>query len=601
MDWNIYVSTTWLAWKRLKYGQDNLVISDMQEKPLSSLVTLPRVLAVLALIFLLGVILAVRAPGLNQFVTPDEAAWVGRSASFYYALAHRNYADTFQHSHPGVTATWAGTLAYRWRYPALAWEATPRILKNWMKVEPFLRDQGQEPLEILAIARLFMVIGTAIALGLAFLCVWRLLGLLPSFLGFLLIALDPFHVGLTRLLHLDGLMASLLLLVLLSFLCFLLRGKNILYLILATAATGLAFLTKSPSLVLVPFLVVLFLDEIWRLWKSKKPLRFSGVWKIAWPFLFWGIGSAVVFIAFWPAMWVDPLGTLQKMFDVTFSYAVEGHSSAIFFNGKVIDGDPGWYFYPVNYLWRTTPAVLGGLVLCLLAYFKRWRPLDDDGSRRVVIYLALFAVLFAIQMSFGAKKFDRYLIPSFLPLDLLAGVGWACLAGWGWQRAASSPVVRYALIAGLFLVIGLQAFLVVRSHPYYINYFNPIMGGSTHAPQVMMIGWGEGLDQAARYLNTFPDAEKTRVMSYYPDGSFSYFFDGKTLPLPARWDDAGLDQLSGVDFVVLYFHQWQRQVPDARLLAYFDQFDPEFVARIDGLDYARVYNLRNQALDLQIP
>jgi hypothetical protein len=117
------------------------------------------------------------------------------------------------------------------------------------------------------------------------------------------------------------------------------------------------------------------------------------------------------------------------------------------------------------------------------------------------------------------------------------------------------------------------------------------MGGNARAPQVMIIGWGEGLDQAARYLNQLPDAEDMRVMSYYPDGSFSYFFDGKTLALPDQWEDSGSDQLSGIDYAVLYAHQWQRQVPDANLLAYFDQLIPEHVVKIDGLEYAKIYNL----------
>jgi 4-amino-4-deoxy-L-arabinose transferase-like glycosyltransferase len=435
-----------------------------------------------------------------------------------------------------------------------------------------------------------MVIGTATALGLAFLCAWRLLGLLPAFLGFLFIALDPFHIGLTRLLHLDGLMASLVLLSSLAILCFLLRGRNIIYLLLATGAAGFAFLTKSPSLVLMPFFGILFLDEIWRLWKRKKTMQISEVWRIAWPFLVWGIGSAVIFVVFWPAMWVDPLGTLQKMFDVTLSYAIEGHSSDVFFNGRVIDGDPGWIFYPVNYLWRTTPAVLAGLVVCLLAYVKRWQPFEDEVSRRFVVYLALFSVLFAVQMSFGAKKFDRYVIPSFLPLDLLAGVGWACLVGWLW-RETSSKVLRIAVLTGFIIVVGSQAFLAIRSYPYYINYYNPLMGGSSKAPQVMMIGWGEGLDQAARYLNQLANTEHMRVMSYYPDGSFSYFFDGQTVELPEQWEGIGSDLLSEIDYVVLYGHQWQRQVPYSELLAYFDQMNPEYVVRIDGLEYAKIYDL----------
>jgi hypothetical protein len=43
--------------------------------------------------------------------------------------------------------------------------------------------------------------------------------------------------------------------------------------------------------------------------------------------------------------------------------------------------------------------------------------------------------------------------------------------------------------------------------PYYLSYYNPLMGGPRKAPQVMQIGWGEGLDQAGRYLDRNPSPE----------------------------------------------------------------------------------------------
>ena len=106
-----------------------------------------------------------------------------------------------------------------------------------------------------------------------------------------------------------------------------------------------------------------------------------------------------------------------------------------------------------------------------------------------------------------------------------------------------------------------------------------------------MIGWGEGLDQAARYLNTKLNAEDLRVMTHYPDGSVSYFFDGKTRDLPDVWEGPDADQMDGIDYLILYVHQWQRQIPDPAMVDYFSTKIPEFVVKIDGLEYARVYNL----------
>jgi hypothetical protein len=177
----------------------------------------------------LAVLFAVWLPrglALDRFATPDEAAWVGRSASFYHALLNRNFAGTFQHSHPGVTAAWAGAVAFRLHFPGLSSQADERTVKNWERVEPFLRERGYQPVDFLATARAFMVLGTTAALGAAWLYARRLLGQWPAMAGLLLIAFDPFHTGLTRLLHLDGLAGSLMLAACLAFLAFVYRGRR---------------------------------------------------------------------------------------------------------------------------------------------------------------------------------------------------------------------------------------------------------------------------------------------------------------------------------------------------------------------------------------
>lgn len=63
-------------------------------------------------------------------------------------------------------------------------------------------------LEVLREGRLIMVIAHVLILMTSYLYARRLLGTFPALLGFLLIAFDPFHLGLTRLLHLDGLMTT---------------------------------------------------------------------------------------------------------------------------------------------------------------------------------------------------------------------------------------------------------------------------------------------------------------------------------------------------------------------------------------------------------
>lgn len=543
---------------------------------------------------LLGILLVTivlpRVFALDRFVTPDEPAWLGRSVGFYAALVQRDFQNTFQHGHPGVTITWAGTAALLLKYRAVAWEAGPAVLKNWKNLEDFLKQKGLQALEILKTARLLMVLGNTLVLGLAFICSIDLIGIWPSFIGFILIALDPFYIGLSRLLHLDALMTSFMLLASLAYMNYLWCGRRFIYLFLAILAAALSWLTKSPAIFLIPFFVLLTLFELMRTWRERGHPRLKEIWNIIRPVGIWLIGSVLVFVIIWPSMWVDPIGTLSGVFNQAVDYAAEGHASVIFFNGRIIEGDPGWLFYPLTYLWRTTPSVLVGLGLLGIAVATRRKSFNRLSNYRASFFLLTFAILFTLMMNTGAKKFDRYILPTHAALDILAGLGFVVLSDWLREKRLGRGL-RWGFVFLPLVFIGWQGLLAVQTYPYYLSYYNPLMGGSKKATQVMMIGWGEGLDQAGRYLSSIPGSEELRVMSPYPDGSFSYFFNGEALPPPEKWEGIDSESLIDVDYLVIYIHQWQRQQPDPALLSYFAGQTPEYIVRINHLEYAQVYKL----------
>jgi 4-amino-4-deoxy-L-arabinose transferase-like glycosyltransferase len=232
--------------------------------------------------------------------------------------------------------------------------------------------------------------------------------------------------------------------------------------------------------------------------------------------------------------------------------------------------------------------VLAGLVLAALALARPRGGPDGELRRRVAAVLLLFAVLFAVGMTFGAKKFDRYLLPVYPPLDLVAAMGWVAAArrleGLGLGRAGPAALGGIA-IAG-------QLAVAVPAFPYYFSYYNPLLGGPARAPEVMMVGWGEGLDQAARYLNAQPAPERLRAAAWVWNGTFSYFFKGESLTNRFAPDSASLRQWRDTDYCVLYINQRQRGRLPPELLEYVDKLDPVMTVRIQGLEYARVYDLR---------
>jgi hypothetical protein len=190
-------------------------------------------------------------------------------------------------------------------------------------------------------------------------------------------------------------------------------------------------------------------------------------------------------------------------------------------------------------------------------------------------------------MTIAGKKFDRYLLPALPPLILIAGWGWAQLpARLKWLQL---PQWRATML--LIAVAALQLASALPTFPHYLSYYNPLMGGAGRAPEVMMIGWGEGLDQAADYLNRQPDVQPGDAAAWY-SVSFNLLSSAAAddIPIELHLPQAELDALLAKKYLVIYIHQWQRGTPQ-NLLDALANLDPEYSVNINGIEYVRVYHL----------
>ncbi len=554
-----------------------------------------KLIRLIAFVLIVIALAVPRGLALDRFATPDEPLWLMRSANFLEALVQGNFADTYQKVHPGVTTMWAGALGYLLKFPAYVKYGPGQLTKPNHLYQYLEKVNGPEPLELLVAGRVNMVIGIVLALSLAYLSARKLLGFWPATIGFILIAFDPFSIALSRLLHTDGLMSVLLSLSLLAFFNYLYKGRRTIDLLLSAVAAGLAWLTKSPALFLIPFFVLL---EIWglaRQWRSQRMLTGLDLWLAARSLLLWaGLGLVVSWLL-WPALWVNPIESIRGILTGASEYAAVGHVDPLFYNGQVYPAIiPDWSFYPVNYLWRATPLTLVGLLLSALV-LGSGRIIDLEANQaRTIKLLVLFGFLFAVFISFSGKKFDRYLLPAFMPLDLVAGMGWWAFAGallkWFGQGSRFHLAGTFAAWALLALVCLVQLAGTIQTYPYYLDYYDPLLGGPSKAGEVMMLGWGEGLDQAAEFLNETGDAKQLKAISWYGDGPFSFFFVGTTVDrnLPNE-----VSELPTADFLVLYVNEWQRKLPSREFLDYFARQEPVHVVAINHIEYARIYRLGN--------
>jgi len=304
--------------------------------------------------------------------------------------------------------------------------------------------------------------------------------------------------------------------------------------------------------------------------------------------------AASVFVLLWPAMWVNPLGVLLEIFASAGGYAAEGHSSPVFFNGQVfpdgISGPRFFYFYPLTYLWRTTPVTLLGLLAAAWAFFSKQELFSRPGVRRTLFGLLIAALVFYLGMNLGSKKFDRYLLPVYAPFNIIAALGWTAAALWLKERLPAF-YARFVPGALLVLVVFFQAWSSLSIFPYSLAYYNPLLGGSRIAPRVMQVGWGEGLDQAAIYLNQKEGAQNLDVFTWYQNGPFSFFFEGNSRKISdGDFTSSDWQTLAGSDYLVIYIHQWQRDLP-AELLEHIKSWQPEHTVWINNLEYVKIYKV----------
>ena len=534
------------------------------------------------LVVVLSLSLGLRLVGLNRFIVPDEVRWTCRSINFQQALSRGDWKNTFRTGHPGVITTWLGSLFINdddTRIRTMCEDTLDGRKVVWAGETLEDRTHLMQQLgQLLFDARVGVALFTwTCVVGIYFLT-RHLWGAKVALLSLILISLDPFFLALSRFIHVDAVLAGLMTISVLGLIASTREASSehvrVALLVLSGIATGLAILQKSPAMFLGPFAVLVLGLDVLRKGFSRKL-----IFKAARNLVLWGLIAVAVYVAMWPSLWVDPVGTLRRVLDKALGYAEMGHGSGNYFMGRP-DDDPGWLFYPVATAFRLGPLALLGLVVAMI-WVVRSR---DDAERRIgAAVLLAFALSFWVFMSLGDKMFDRYFLPVYPSLEIVAAVGLLWAVGVVRDRRQAKPggLRPSLLIYGFALAVQLG--IALPHYPYYLTYYNPLLGGMDQAVKILLVGWGEGYDQAAAYLNAKPDAEELQVAtSNFP--SFSPQFLGKAQSIEnySPWE---------TDYVMFYLSHVQRLHNRDLLSEYLFDTDvqPEQVVTLHGVDYVWLY------------
>ena len=483
-----------------------------------------------------------RVAALGQYVTPDEPAWVLRSVHFRAALHAGRPADTLQSGHPGVTTMWAGTLAISAQatFDPGARDAIAQ-LEPVTQLDPAADAPYRAAGRLLTAGRIAVALINALGLVALYALACRLVPAPAALLAASLFALDPLAAGLGGLLHLDALATTFMALSLTSLPLPPLpspggttysskeglpparrgeRGLGVWGEVLAGVCAGLAVLSKSPAAYAGLAAGVLILAD--GVIRRRRPVDIVKTLAV------FGIAAALTVVILYPATWAATADVLALTFG--FAGSLQDQSAwPVFFMGRTAP-QAGATFYPVALAFRLTPAMLIGAVLALVTTVLDWRRRAGGANPALALAALVYAVGYLGFITLAATKYDRYLLPIFPALALLAGLGWWRAIQWlrGPRRMAFAGAALLALTAAQLAV----------SHPYYLTSYNPLLGGAATAARVLRAGWGEAAGAAARALAADP-ATANQWIATTEVPTFAPLYPGRTLWLSeATWPQA---------------------------------------------------------------
>ena len=513
--------------------------------------------------------------------------WMQRAINFYDALDNQDWEATYQQYHPGVTTMAVGGFTLRVyqlaRNTSAGWARPVQAFFEWLS-PPFATQQGRD---ITA-----GVLGLSIAISLLIVAACAALARLSDWPTALvtggLLAFSPFFVAQSRIFHVDALMSSFMLVSGLLLLVYQDSGRWR-HLILSGVAAGLALLTKSPALYMVPYAGLVLGVRVIRHWRQEPaPTAFASrlqdIWRLAGgPGLLWLAVAAAMF-GLWPAMWADPLQTLGNMLHAVDIHATAPHPNDRFFAGRIFtpDDPPNRLFYLVALAFDSSfvEFTLAGLAIAAYIFWRRQLKLPMPSLTFWLV--AAYVGFFAAQMTLGTKQDQRYLLPALVGLVVLAGLGLSALVTiikdrWGAGRSSRQ---WWGWLGGG--AIALQALAGLPYFPDYGAAHNHLLGGNRTAQSVLELAdQNEGIYYVGQYLSRYANPAKDVIGTTENIAiSAAQIYDGDI-----RADFSG-------DYLIININHRQRnlQINDWQpALQAYTRDDARLIVTYDGVDYIELY------------
>ncbi len=289
---------------------------------------------------------------------------------------------------------------------------------------------------------------------------------------------------------------------------------------------GLAIGVKLSNLLLIALLPLIYVAS--HFFQEKK-LRNISSRKILISFaVIYGI-AIIIFIAIWPGLWLHAGDIIHFTLKDRFSFQ-SGRTSELFF-GKYIQAPYSYYF---TYFLLTTPLLI--LILFFIGTLRMFRSRYQFGLMLFLWFLFPFIQSFYHLAINGI----RYIIEIYVPLALIAAYGLEAVA----NKLSKGVLVKVILLAAVFAYLLIT---IVNISPYYLSYFNSLVGGAkgVYEHQLFPLGWwGEGQKEAGEYVDSKGSAHDNLGLALIPEYVFPFihyksmkYFQDKQALLKALSED----------------------------------------------------------------
>lgn len=493
-----------------------------------------------------------------NFIFVDEAHWMSRSQGFSDALmgldpsgltASREGTATM----PGILTMWVGTAAR-----VALWLADKVGVLD--SSGPFNRNWSG-----LGLAQLIAACVNAALIVVLFHVMRRWAGDVAAWVACLILATEPWVVGLGAMLHVDSLSTLAATIGVLGFAWALgvpdpsrRPDRPVLTAGVAGVFLAMGVLTKISAgtyLAFAPLVVALAYVRIRRTDDNEG----DDVRDLVRAVLAFAVAGLVTIPIAYPAIWADPAGQIEVLRS-SAGLASRGHPQ--FWYGELTQTvGPAFYFVTVPFR-MTAWFSIGAVVGLPLALWHR--------STRMAagLVLAGIAPTFLI-LSFSEKQIDRYGITIVVALAVVVGLGASALV----ERLDQGPRLRIAArMAGAVILLH-----AVSLAPHSLAFYNPLMGGGSAAVEATtIVGGGLGMEVAGERIMALEGGDCLGVETSF--GGRHHEFNFPCLMLAADADP---------DYMLVYVSDRQRWPERKQEL--IDEAELVDVVTIGGIEFVRIY------------